>query len=192
MLRQIHGATIVDAAETPSCVPAADGVIQWAPFPRQSLAPAVRTADCVAVIAADRHGSVMAALHAGWRGVAASIGTRAVARFSGAGLAAADLVVALGPAILGCCYEVGDEVVDALVDACGPSDAYVRRASSGGATIDLHQALRAQFAAAGVPSGSIQCAPFCTRCRNDLFFSFRAEGSASGRLMAAVGRSTGP
>ena len=192
LLRQMHGATIVAAAETTTGAPAADGVIQCAPFQRQGLAPAVRTADCVAVIAADRHGSAVAALHAGWRGVAAAIGKGAVARFSAVGLNAADLVVALGPSILGCCYEVGSEVVDSLVGACGPADAFVGRAPSGRATVDLHRALRAQFVAAGVPPGSVQSAPFCTRCRNELFFSFRAEGAAAGRLMAAVGPGAGP
>jgi len=192
LLRQVHGATIVDAAETIAHAPAADGVIQRAPFQRQAPAPAVRTADCVALIAADRNGSAVAALHAGWRGVAAAIGTGAVARFSAAGLNAADLVVALGPSILGCCYEVGNEVVDALVASCGPAEAYVGRAASGRATVDLHRALRAQLVAAGVPSRSVQSAPYCTRCRNDLFFSFRAEGATAGRLMAAVGPSGGP
>jgi YfiH family protein len=192
ILRQIHGAAIVDAAEAGAVPPAADGVIRRAPYRRGGSAPAVRTADCVAILMADRHGSAVAALHAGWRGVAAAIGAGAVARFSAGGTEAVHLVVALGPAIRGCCYEVGDEVVDALSPACGPSDAYVGRAASGRATVDLHRALRAQFVASGVPAGSIASAPFCTRCRNDLFFSFRAEGTASGRLMAAIGPGAGP
>jgi copper oxidase (laccase) domain-containing protein len=45
---------------------------------------------------------------------------------------------------------------------------------------------------AGVPSASIHSAPWCTRCRTDLFFSFRGEGPGTGRLMAAVGPTTGP
>jgi len=192
ILKQVHGATIVDAVDAGGPAPAADGVIQRAPFRRGAPAPSVRTADCVAVLVAERNGSAVAALHAGWRGVAAAIGANAVRRFSTAGLEAADLVVALGPAILGCCYEVGSEVVDALVGACGSATAYAGRASSGRQTVDLHHALCAQFVAAGVPAASIHAAPFCTRCRNDLFFSFRAEGAASGRLMAAVGPGVGP
>jgi len=192
VLKQIHGAAIVDASDTASCVPAADGVLQLAPFASGVPAPAVRTADCVAAVVAERLGSAVAVLHAGWRGAAAGIGAAAVARLSAAGALPRDLVVALGPAILGCCYEVGDEVVVALIGRCGPSDAYVRRAPSGRVWVDLHQALRAQFAAAGVPSGSVHSAPYCTRCRNDLFFSYRAEGAASGRLMAAAGPQAGP
>ena len=62
----------------------------------------------------------------------------------------------------------------------------------GRSTVDLHTALRTQFAAAGVPYPSIHSAPWCTRCRTDLFFSFRAEGPAAGRLMAVIGPSAGP
>lgn len=192
LLKQIHGPLILDAVDAQTVPPEADGVIQLAPFRRGAAAPAVRTADCVAVLLADRRGSAVAAVHAGWRGAAAAIGRGAVALFAAAGTSASDLIVALGPAIGGCCYEVGDEVVDALAKSCGPSEAYVGRAPSGRATVDLHRALRAQFAAAGVPSGSIESAPYCTRCRNDLFFSFRTEGSAAGRLMAAVGPGAGP
>jgi hypothetical protein len=134
----------------------------------------------------------VAALHAGWRGAAAGIGTSAVERFAAEGVDAADLVVALGPAILGCCYEVGDDVVSALRAVCGTPADYVARSPSGSTTVDLHAAIRAQLVAAGVPAGSIHAAPWCTRCRNDLFFSFRAEGPAAGRLMAAVGPAGGP
>jgi copper oxidase (laccase) domain-containing protein len=98
----------------------------------------------------------------------------------------------MGPAILGCCYEVGGDVVSALQAVCGAPDAYVDGTASRRTTVDLHAALRAQLAAAGVPAASIHAAPFCTRCRTDLFFSFRAEGEACGRLMAAIGPSGGP
>lgn len=191
-LRQVHGGVIVNAAPGLARPPAADGVIRVARDGAGTPVPAVRTADCVAVLLVDRHTTAVAALHAGWRGVAAGIGTSAVTRFATEGVAAADLVVALGPAILGCCYEVGDDVVSALRAVCGTPDTYVAQKPSGRTTVDLQAAIRAQLAAAGVPAGSIHAAPWCTRCRNDLFFSFRAEGPAAGRLMAAVGPAGGP
>ena len=192
LLRQVHGGVIVNAASGLARPPAADGVIRVARDGAGTPVPAVRTADCVAVLLVDRHTTAVAALHAGWRGVAAGIGTSAVTRFATEGVAAADLVVALGPAILGCCYEVGDDVVSALRAVCGTPAVYVAQSPSGHKTVDLHSAFRAQLVAAGVPAGSIHAAPWCTRCRNDVFFSFRADGPAAGRLMAAVGPAAGP
>jgi len=191
-LTQVHGGVIVNADIRRERPPAADGSIcslrHGAPRP----VPVVRTADCVAVLLVDRDATAVAAVHAGWRGVAAGIGTNAVARFASEGVAARDLVVAMGPAILGCCYEVGEDVVAALEAACGPPAPYVTRADSGEQSVDLHAALRSQFVAAEVPLESIHAAPWCTRCRPDLFYSFRGEGPATGRLIAAVGPAYGP
>jgi YfiH family protein len=183
---------IVNAAPGPIRPPVADGVMRVARHGGHAPVPAVRTADCVAVLLVDREAGAVAALHAGWRGVAAGIGASAVLRFAGEGVAASNLVVALGPAILGCCYEVGEEVVAALSDTCGAAGAYVARSPAGRAMVDLHAALHAQLVAAGVRDTSIHAAPFCTRCRSDLFFSFRSEGKDAGRLMAAVGPAAGP
>lgn len=192
LLRQVHGGVIVDASAGISPPPAADGAIRVLRDRAVGPVPAVRTADCVAVLVADRHATAVAALHAGWRGVAAGIASTAVARFASLGVDSGDLVVAFGPAILGCCYEVGEEVVRALGPVCGSEAGYVERTASGRVSVDLHAALRQQMMAAGVPSASIQSAPWCTRCRTDLFFSFRGEGSGTGRLMAAVGPAAGP
>jgi YfiH family protein len=191
LLRQVHGGVVVDASSAAD-LSAADGAIRVARHGPDVPVPAVRTADCVAILVADRRGRAVAALHAGWRGAAAGIAATAVSRFAAEGVDSRDLVAALGPAILGCCYEVGEEVVSALDAACGARAAYVQRAPSGRASVDLHEALRQQLTAAGLPSGSIQAAPWCTRCRTDLFFSFRREGPGTGRLMAAVGPAAGP
>jgi len=191
-LRQVHGGVIVNAEAREAGPPVADGVIRAARHGKASPVPAVRTADCVAVLLVDRHASAVAALHAGWRGTAAGIGAKAVARFATEGVASRDLIVALGPAILGCCYEVGEDVVAALEAACGASAGYVATTDSGGLAVDLHAALRGQLVAAGVPFEAIHAAPWCTCCRRDLFFSFRGEGPATGRLMAAVGPTDGP
>jgi YfiH family protein len=192
ILRQVHGAAFVDAIATLDRPPSADGVIHVGVRGTRTPVPAVRTADCVAALVVDRQGRAAAAVHAGWRGIAAAIGRAAVARFAAERIEPGDLVVAMGPAILGCCYEVGDDVVSALEAACGAPDAYVDRTASRRTTVDLHAALRAQLVAEGVPTASIHAAPFCTRCRNDLFFSVRAEGPAAGRLMAAIGPTGGP
>ena len=151
------------------------------------MVPAVRSADCVPLLLVDPRGRATAAVHAGWRGTAAGIAAAAVERMRALG-AGNGLVVALGPAILGCCYEVGEEVVAAL----GTPEAVARRRPGELPKVDLHAANVVQLLAAGVRREDIHRAPWCTRCRNDLFFSARAEGARAGRLMAAAGPAARP
>jgi YfiH family protein len=177
ILRQVHGTSVVEDG-----VPAeADGGI--AVFSMgTSAAPAVRSADCVTILLVDRSGSAVASAHAGWRGTAARIAELAVRRLGERGVPAERLVAVLGPAVGACCYEVGPDVVEALGGFSRPS-------GSGRITVDLHAANADQLASAGVPPRAIHRAPWCTRCRNDLFFSVRAEGAGAGRLMAVIGKS---
>src|SRR5213075_2214322 len=123
---------------------------------------------------ADRNGGAMAAVHAGWRGTAAGIATAAVRGFEHAGIPPERLVAAIGPAIGPCCYEVGAEVARAL-------------GTSAARTVDLPALNRAQLAGAGIAEAAVHTAPWCTRCRSDLFFSARGEGSSTGRMLSVVG-----
>ena len=177
VLRQVHGTTLVEDG-----VPGeADGGIALLTA-GVAVAPAVRSADCVTILVADRAGSAVASVHAGWRGTAAGIAAIAVRRLGELGVPAERLVAALGPAVGPCCYEVGPEVVAALGGFARPSGA-------GRSTVDLHAANADRLTSAGVSPRAIHRAPWCTRCRNDLFFSVRAEGTGAGRLMAVIGRS---
>ena len=87
--------------------PEADIVVSDVP----GLALAIQTADCVPILMADSRLGVVAAVHAGWRGLAAHAPVTAVERMShDFGTRAEDLLVAIGPAIASCCYEVGPDV----------------------------------------------------------------------------------
>jgi polyphenol oxidase len=189
ILRQVHGNRIVDAGNQATRPPEADGSLRLGTTTPDLPLPAVRTADCVALLLVDRETRSVAAVHAGWRGTAQSIAVAAVAALQSRGAVPGNLVAAMGPAILACCYEVGDEVAAAVVAACPPGRLSAGRGRHGKATIDLHAANRAQLLAAGLRDADIHAAPWCTRCRNDLFFSVRAEGTSAGRLMAVVGPS---
>ena len=184
ILRQVHGGDVVDATVADGA--RADGIVSWSESGDAQPVAAVRTADCVALLVADHRGRAVAAAHAGWRGVAARIPARLVEVLLERGVRPSELVVAQGPAIRGCCYEVGGEVVAALEAASGAGGVGLRR-SSGRTTVDLHVAIRSQLVAAGVDPERIHGAPWCTGCRTDLFFSARIEGQSTGRLMAAVG-----
>lgn len=187
VLEQVHGAEVVIAVEGAEPSPEADGV-RFEPGRSGSAIPCVRTADCVPILLVDPRRGAAAAVHAGWRGTSAGIVRAAVRAMAAAGSEPASIVAALGPAIGPCCYETGDDVASAVASASGEAPGVVERRDAGARPhVDLRAANRAQLLAVGVGPGNVHLAPWCTRCRNDLFFSYRAEGAASGRAMAAVG-----
>jgi YfiH family protein len=191
ILRQVHGRAVVDAAEPAAALPEADAsFLARGSHPRGPF-PAVRTADCVPVLIADSRGNACAAVHAGWRGTAACIAEAVINALRSEGCNPREAVIALGPAIGACCYDVGSEVVEAFRAAC-PDESWLAGRPGGKPRVDLHAALRSQLTRAGVPGSSIHGAPWCTRCRNDLFFSVRGEGQSTGRLMAVIGPGAAP
>jgi len=155
---------------------------------------AVKTADCVPVLLGDTTTGAFAAVHAGWRGTAASIVVRAIEQMkSEYGTIPENLRTAIGPAATACCYEVGADVIGKFRERFADADSLLAPTRDGHARIDLHKANRNQLIAAGVPTERIHTAPFCTMERTDLFFSYRREKAIHGRvgrLMSVIGRQT--
>lgn len=152
----------------------------------------VKTADCVPVLLGDPKTGAYAAVHAGWRGTLAQIVVKAVdsmtERF---GSDPADVLAAIGPSAGVCCYEVGEEVIDAFTAQSADATELFQPTRTGYARIDLPQANLNQLVNAGVPAAQIQVAPICTICRTDLFFSYRNEKKLhgkTGRLLSVIGR----
>lgn len=185
--RQVHGRRVVTAEEAAEGPLEADGIAARCGR-RTPGFPAVRTADCVPILLADRSGRAVAAAHAGWRGTAAGIAGEAVRAMARLGVEPSRLLAALGPAIGGCCYEV-DEAVARAVEAPsgGAAESLSRRVAGRRPSLDLRQANRRQLERAGLPPDSIHVAPWCTRCDRELFFSYRREGAAAGRMLSGIG-----
>jgi YfiH family protein len=146
---------------------AADGHIA----PARGLGLAVTVADCVPVFIAHPSG-VAALLHAGWRGIAGGILAVALRDLRAAGLASPDLVMHLGPAICGDCYEVSPDVYNTLTGRT------VERPT----TLDLRALLADQARKDGVRT--IEVSPFCTLCHQGRFFSHR--GGDVGRQLGVI------
>jgi polyphenol oxidase len=196
---QVHGAAIarVRVGDTPAELAGvrADGLCS----DRADVALAVFVADCIPAVVADPRTGAFAAVHAGWRGTLAGVlpaAVRALAEHFGA--RAADLRVALGPAIGPCCFEVGPEVVEAFEAALPEADALgVVVAPPAGAAkprIDLKRANAILLERAGVPAASIDAGPECTASDRARFFSFRRDRGATGQHIGFISRarSAGP
>jgi copper oxidase (laccase) domain-containing protein len=97
---------------------------------------------------------------------------------------------ALGPAALGCCYEVGAEVVEPFRAKFSDAGSLFTPTTEGHALVDLHEANRRQLVEAGVARERIHALPLCTMCRPDLFFSYRQDRKLygrTGRLLSVIG-----
>jgi len=191
-MSQVHGADIATVADPADEVGAADAMVGGA----VSVVLCVLTADCVPLLLVAPGHRLVAAVHAGWRGTLAGIAGRTLRYLhQGCGVEPEAVQVALGPAIGGCCYEVGSGVADALENQWGTMRQAVRRGAaaglpSGKATVDLRQVNRAQLLAAGVPSDAIVDVGPCTRCAMAEYFSHRAAtqaGTTTGRQVSFIG-----
>ena len=175
-LVQRHGARVVDAGSARDGAPA-DGIVAREP----GIVCAVLAADCMPVLLCDRGATVVAALHAGWRGIAAGIveaGVRAV------GAAPGELMAWLGPAIGPGRFEVGPDVRGAIL--AGDPDGGGAFRPFGGPDrwrADLERIVRRRLARCGV--GSVHGGGRCTASDPGRFFSHRRDG-VTGRMATLV------
>lgn len=141
-------------------------------------------ADCLPIFFVNPLRRRVGLAHAGWRGTVAGVAQAALCGMVSAGGGPEEVWVALGPAIGPCCYEVGDEVLQAFSKRWGPE--VISRSRRGRPSVDLALANRLLLVELGVEPGRIDAAGICTACRTDLFFSHRVLGPATGRMAAAI------
>jgi hypothetical protein len=207
-LRQIHSDIIHFVDSPPAAQLAGDGLITATP----GMVLGIQTADCLPVMLVDPKRRAVGAFHAGWRGTLKRIVEKGVGemhRYFGS--QPSDLKAAIGPGIHSCCYGVGAEVREKFhsqfsyaaklfreveerdpvrekypmlfLTARAPGHSELPKSIF----LDLVEANKGQLLAAGVPAKSIEASPLCTNCRPDLLFSYRADKSKTGRMMAALG-----
>lgn len=179
-LRQIHSSLVFNAEGLANRQCEGDALISN----EVGKCIGVRTADCVPLLLADPETHTVAAVHAGWRGTVSAIAQHTVQKLADEfGVRPSALHVAIGPAIRGCCYEVGPEVVQQLAPLFPEwRDKESRR------KVDLVEANRRILVEAGVPDHQIHDCGLCTYCHHDRFYSYRRDPEDPGRMVASIVR----
>jgi purine-nucleoside/S-methyl-5'-thioadenosine phosphorylase / adenosine deaminase len=233
MLRQTHSAIVYCVSPGAGKAPlkyqlAGNPVADTKPQPRAHSGDAliashsgmllgIRVADCVPVLLVDRERRAVAVVHAGWRGALNRIAEKTAGEMCRMfNSRPQNLLVAIGPSIRKCCYEVGPEVVDDFCGAFPTGEDFFQRVAAtreemrmalryqtlftlqappghqaegplSKVYLDLVAVARYQLEQAGIPPAQIYAADYCTACRMDLFYSYRKEGAVAGRMMAVIG-----
>jgi len=177
-LKQVHGVQCVHAQALVD-ESLADAV--WSDVPNQVLA--IQTADCLPVLFADKNGAVVAAAHAGWRGLVGGVLENTLTAMP---VPNADIHCWLGTAIGPCCFEVGDEVRDEFLAAEATDTCCFEAAAEGKWLADLYQLARRKLQRAGV--AEVSGGESCTTCNSENFFSYRRDGGVTGRMATLIWR----
>jgi YfiH family protein len=152
-------------------------------------------ADCVPLYFFDPVRHAVGLAHAGWKGTVGGIARMAVRRMTESfGSKPEELLAAIGPSIGVCCYEVDEAVaakVRPVLEEIGPEPEQQERVlqsgrSAGKYMLDLQTFNRLLLLEAGILSAHIELSHLCTSCNTDRFFSHRAEGGRTGRMVAWI------
>ncbi|HBE73635.1 MAG TPA: hypothetical protein DDW31_06075 [candidate division Zixibacteria bacterium] len=156
----------------------ADGLMTGEP----GVTLTIHTADCVPVFLALPGGTAVGLFHCGWRGTAGGFLTKAAGEMAARYRAdRAGLLAVIGPCIEKDCYPVGPEAAESF-----PPEVKSER-PDGRWLVDLKAENRRQLLAAGLKGTNVHVSPLCTRCRDELFHSYRREGAElEGKMVAYI------
>jgi YfiH family protein len=184
-MKQVHGDRIVDVHDDRlKEAGEADGMVADG----KGIFLGVLTADCVPILFSARGRTLAAVAHAGWRGTLAGIAVKTVRHLLDRyNVDPASVEAALGPAIGGCCYEIGADVSGPLIEKWGSRAQKSLQSRDGKQFLDLRGLNRLLLQDTGVPPEQISEIGPCTRCAAEDFFSYRRDKKETGRQLSFVG-----
>ncbi len=152
---------------------------------RDDILIGIQTADCVPILMCDTKNRTVAAVHAGWRGTAKGIVKKTISLYCDLfSSTPGNIVIAFGPSIMSCCYNVGFEVIESIERVSGSGDFLFSKGESW--YVDLVGANMAQALSANVRQENIWISALCTSCHDNKFFSYRKSGAGQGRQGAFI------
>lgn len=153
---------------------------------RKDVLIGVQTADCVPILLYDGKAQAIGAVHAGWRGTASQMLVKTIRSMEyHFGSSASSILVAIGPSIKGCCYNVGHEVIEAVKIPTGKGDYWTKKGER--YFLDLPAANRQQAMLLGVLPQNIWMSNDCTFCLPEKYYSYRYAKGPTGRQGGFIG-----
>lgn len=173
---QLHGNKVVIIKNNKNkLIKGADGMIT-----KESFTLGIRTADCLPIFFYDPGDNIIAAIHAGWKGLYKGIINNAITSMEKIGSKSRNIKAAVGPHIGACCYDVSRTRIDKFQNY---------KSVSSQQFLDLGKIAREQMLLAGIRAENIDISAICTNC--DLrFWSFRRDRQKAGRMMNIIGISS--
>ncbi|MFS4458823.1 peptidoglycan editing factor PgeF [Bdellovibrio sp. HCB2-146] len=185
-LKQIHSDAVIETTSTETDYQ----ILGDAHFTTHPLALCVVTADCVPAFLYDPNKSVVAGIHAGWRGVASRIIPKTIAQLKERGSNPEDIQVIIGPHIQKKSFEVEFDVRDQILSSLGPLNAqdralFTEKISDTKALVDLNQVVKAQIQSEGVSLEKVFDLHLDT-VTDPRFHSYRRDKEKSGRQISFI------
>ena len=184
-IRQVHGDRVVVFNGKTEEIPElwnqeGDALITRVP----GFALSVFTADCLPILLFDPAQRVVGIVHAGWRGTSKRVLQNAIGKMKKAfNCRGEDIQAAMGPSIGPCCLEIDDPVKEAFNEGGFPWESISSPRQKGKWTLDLYKANAYLLEIEGVLRVNVQRLEYCTRCRRDIFYSYRGERETQGRQL---------
>ncbi|MDH5464246.1 MAG: peptidoglycan editing factor PgeF [Thiovulaceae bacterium] len=177
-MQQVHGKEVCHV-DSEVLKPTCDALIT--DKPNQLLM--VMVADCIPILFFDPVHKAIAAIHAGRAGAFGNIVKQTALKMADAfGTESKDLLVALGPSIHNCCYEVGLEVVD---EAKGLGYEYALTKRDNSQFLNIQTIVERQLKSLGITDENLEISQICTACESQDYFSYRKEGK-TGRFCGGI------
>jgi YfiH family protein len=184
-MRQVHGDRIVEVKDrSQKEVGEADGMVTQ----EKEVFLGILTADCVPILFCVPAVPLVAVAHVGWRGALLGLAPKMVNHLRDRyGIEGSAIEAALGPAIGPCCYEIGSDVAEPLVQKWGAIAREALKGKDGKTFLDLRRLNASLLQDAGMPEAQISLSGGCTSCAGEDFFSYRRDGAKTGRQLSFIG-----
>ncbi len=188
---QVHGNTVRIVTESDAFYPyenpnisKCDGYVTAL----KNLPLCVFSADCATALLEDSKAGVIGAIHSGWRGTVTDIEKEVIAKMISLGADLENIHVAIGPAIDGCCFEVGEEVVRAVDILLGEnvSKNMYHKKDNGKYMLALRKTVELRFLQLGILRENMEIVGGCTMCNHDLYFSHRYTNGKRGTMASVI------
>lgn len=177
-VNQVHGVKVIDAAKS-GCLETADGAFAT----QANVVCVTMTADCLPVLLCDKAGTVVSAVHAGWRGLCDGVIEAAIAKMS---VQAGEILAWLGPAIGPDAFEVGSEVRAQFIEKDAQAISAFKPQGEKW-LCDIYAIAKQRLNKLGVTQiyGGRINESFCTYSDAERFFSYRRDG-VTGRMASLI------